>query len=59
LHQLAKHWPKTLWLFSESGNLEVHKVKPDGTRYMTGGGSVSIEGIVATIQGIVNDGGGY
>lgn len=46
LEKLATEWPKTLWLFSNNGTLEVHK-----------GGQFSDESVVAVITGIRNDGG--
>lgn len=49
LRKLAKRWPKTLYLFSNSGTLEVHKADD--------GGAVCDATLVDNIYGIRNDGG--
>lgn len=50
LHRLAKTWPKSLSLFSNSGSLEVHKNGGDGEPYTD-------ESFVDNVYGITNDGG--
>ncbi len=59
LEKLAKRWPKTLWLFSASGSLEVHKYSPLGERRILLGGGIDPDGCVVTIYGIDSDGGDY
>lgn len=56
LEKLASTFPKTLWLFSASGSLQVHKLKPDGNRYMNPDGSVSQEGFVTVMVECANCG---
>jgi len=58
LKQVAKKWPKSLWLFSASGNLCVMKKGPDGNMVMTPGGGVDQLYIVGKID-ISNDGGDW
>jgi hypothetical protein len=50
LRTLAKTWPKTLSLFSNSGSLEVHRNSDDGEPYTE-------ETYVDDIHGISSDGG--
>jgi len=63
LQKLAKTWPKSLWLFSASGTLGIHK-KANGVRMMFPpggdgyGGGVDPAYRVATVD-IENDGGDY
>ncbi len=59
LRELARAWPKSFWLFSGSGSLSVMRYKPDGTCAMTATGCVDQDYLVATIEGIPNDGGGW
>lgn len=49
LRRLARTWPKTLALFSNSGTLEVHK--------SLGGEPYTDETYIDDIYGITNDGG--
>jgi hypothetical protein len=58
LKRVARQWPKTLWLFS-AGDLEVMRLGPNGERMMTSQGGVDQAYIVATIDGIPNDGGDW
>jgi uncharacterized metal-binding protein len=59
LQKLAKTWPKTLWLFSCSGSLEVHKLNKDNEVAIDNNGSPDPNYCVETIIGIKNDGGDY
>lgn len=59
LERLAKRWPKTLWLFSASGTLEVYKLRGEGEQVHVSNGSVDPNYCVTTIHGIPNDGGDY
>lgn len=38
LHRLAKRWPKSLWLYSASGTLNVMRLDEDGREAMCGEG---------------------
>ncbi len=58
LENLAESWPKTLWLYSASGTLNVMRVNEDGQRAYTPGGGVDPDYIVADIE-IPNDGGDW
>ena len=74
LKRLAARWPKSLWLFSGSGSLNVMKCGEDGERVYTGSdpgrhwqvrhdeageqGGVNREYVVAVID-IPNDGGDW
>jgi hypothetical protein len=58
LRRLAKHWPKSLWLFSASGSLLVMKCGPDGQRVHKGE-AFDGRNEVAHITGIPNDGGDF
>ncbi len=55
--RLAKKWPKTLWLFSGSGTLNVMQ-KRDGERVMTSDGGVDPDFSLSVID-IENDGGDW
>lgn len=65
LHRLAKHWPKSLWLYSAGGSLCVMK-KADGHRAIipgtaganSPGGGMDPEFVVGTAD-IENDGGDW
>lgn len=57
LHRLAKTWPRTLWLYSASGNLHVMRCGPDGGHLMDGD-SVDQRASLTTIK-IPNDGGDW
>ena len=46
MQRLAKKWPRSLWLFSWSGSLQIMKERPDGIL-------VPLE----SVKGIPNDGG--
>jgi hypothetical protein len=65
LQDLAKRWPKSLWLFSASGRLCVMKRDDDGEKVMIGDpalgqyGGVDPAYKVCTIHGIANDGGDW
>lgn len=66
LKRLAKRWPKSLWLFSASGTLNVMKCDEAGEQVMRpeyrgcagGGGGVDSDYRVDTIE-IPNDGGDW
>lgn len=68
LKALGGRWPKSLWLFSASGTLHVMKKDSNNRVYHplhisgsgpSSGGGVDPDYIVATIQGIENDGGDW
>lgn len=59
LKRLAKRRPKSLWLFSWSGSLHVMRAGEGGGQAMTARNAVDPDYIVATIQGIDNDGGDW
>lgn len=54
LQRLGKRWPKSLWLYSASGSLHVMRKDTEGNRTTEDQGF-----IVATIEGIENDGGDF
>jgi hypothetical protein len=59
LKRLARQWPRSLWLFSASGSLEVMKKNDDGEVVMIPEyGGVDPAYSVATID-IENDGGDW
>ena len=58
LERLARTWPKTLWLFSASGTLNVMRVGPDGGHAVTPDGGVDPAFKVETIR-VPNDGGDW
>jgi hypothetical protein len=62
LKRLAKRWPKSLWLFSASGNLHVMQTGENGERVMDHGtiadGGVNLDYLLATVD-IPNDGGDW
>ena len=58
LKRLAKRWPKSLWLFSASGTLEVMRCNENGERVFNSRGCVDEKYIVTDI-GIPNDGGDW
>lgn len=58
LKRLAKMWPASLWLFSASGSLVVMRCNEQGEHAHRGEG-IDQDYIVATIQGIPNDGGDW
>lgn len=60
LKRLAKRWPKSLWLFSASGDLHVMKCGPDGERVRNPHipDAVDPDHVVETIK-IPNDGGDW
>ena len=58
LKRLGKGWPSTLWLYSAGGTLHVMG-KRDGKRLMDEKGSFDPEAVLATIEGIDNDGGDW
>lgn len=59
LKDLARTWPKTLWLFSANGSLYVMRKKSDGHRSLTGTGGMNPAYVVEKIGGIDNDGGDW
>lgn len=61
LKRLASRWPKTLWLFSASGDLHVMRFKNGKRATIVQDGSEGMDPsyIADTIQGIVNDGGDW
>lgn len=61
LRRLANRWPKTLWLFSASGQLNVMRLRQDGQKAMGGDAprdAVDPDYSLATID-IPNDGGDW
>ena len=60
LQRLAKRWPKTLWLYSASGTLNVMRCLPNGKHAMEPGlgAGADIEYRIATVD-IPNDGGDW
>lgn len=59
LKEVAKIWPKSLWLFSANGTLNVMKTKDDGSRGRSdGGGGLDQQQVITTID-IENDGGDW
>lgn len=58
LQRLAKTWPKSLWLFSASGALNVMKKGADGQRVILRNYGVDPDYSLATIK-IENDGGDW
>lgn len=58
LKSLSKRWPKSLWLFSANGTLNVMKKKRGGKRATLPGGGMDPAYVVATIP-IENDGGDW
>ena len=60
LKRLAKKWPKSLWLFSASGTLNVMRANEDGGAICTQGkySGVDPDYILASID-IPNDGGDW
>lgn len=59
LGRVARHWPKTLWLFAGPGNLYVLRKNADGSRAMTPDGAFDQSSVVATILGIEAEGGDW
>lgn len=57
LKRLAKRWPKTLWLFT-NGDISILKCDEDGGRAHVGE-SIDQSYVVATIVGILSDGGDW
>jgi hypothetical protein len=58
LERLAKRWPKSLWLFSANGELNVMRYAADGQRGVEPNGGIDQTFSVATID-INNDGGDW
>jgi hypothetical protein len=58
LKRIAKRWPKTLWLFSASGELHVMRNDENGDRVFLPTDGVDQEYVVDIID-ISNDGGGW
>jgi len=58
LKNIAKAWPKSLWLFSGGGTLHVMKVGKNGGKVVTNTGAFDPDYSVATIN-IENDGGDW
>lgn len=62
LKKLAKKWPKSLWLYSASGSLNVMRKTEDGKFAFRGGRfgeGFDSEYVIETITGIDNDGGDW
>jgi len=57
LQRVAAKWPKSLWLYSASGSLEVMK-KEGGDAAMTNSGGIDPDYMVGHID-IENDGGDW
>lgn len=58
LQRIAKTWPKSLWLFSASGSLNVMKKNDAGEVVESSHGGIDQEFSVAKIK-IENDGGDW
>jgi len=61
LKKLEKQWPKSLWLFSASGSLNVMRCDENGEQVMqpnADGGGVDQNYVITTID-IPNDGGDW
>ena len=58
LRRLSKRWPKSLWLFSGSGQLCVMRLRQDGERALVENGGMDSDYCLATID-IPNDGGDW
>jgi len=58
LRQLEQEWPDGYWLFSASGTLHLMREKPRGRATGINGG-MDQKDIVATFDGIPNDGGDW
>lgn len=58
LKNLEKVWPKSLWLFSAGGPLNVLKTDPNGRRYLLPNGGMDQEAVVGRFK-IPNDGGDW
>lgn len=58
LNALAKIWPRTLWLFTANGTLNVMRCSDDGGRAITPVGSMDSSYAVASID-IPADGGDW
>lgn len=61
LQRLARRWPKSLWLFSASGQLNVMRLRQDGQRALGGDNAPDAadpDYVLATID-IPNDGGDW
>jgi hypothetical protein len=58
LRGLSKIWPKSLWLFSASGSLNVMKTNENGLRAINPKGCVDQNYSIETID-IPNDGGDW
>jgi len=58
LKQVAKIWPKTLWLFSASGTLNVMRYKKDGMPAVLKCEGMDQDYIIDTVD-IKNDGGDW
>lgn len=58
LKSLTERWPKGYWLFANGCGLYLCRNNPDGSRWVTRGGSVHPESIVATFN-IPSDGGDF
>ena len=59
LQDVARRWPRTLWLFSASGSLNVMRKGPDGEHVTVAGGGMDQRYSVGHITGIDNDGGDW
>lgn len=57
LQRLAKRWPQSLKLVSMDGNLSV--IRADDPRMLADYGPERQEAVIADIDGIPNDGGGW
>lgn len=57
LDELARRWPKGLWLFANGMNLYLMRQHPDGSRHAKNGGMD--ETLVVASFGIPNDGGDW
>lgn len=58
LQAIAKKWPKSLWLFSASGSLEVMRCGEDGERVHISDTGIDPDYVVGSIN-IPNDGGDW
>ena len=58
LKRLEKTWPKTLWIFSASGILNIMKVGDNGEHIYTSQGGVDPEYVVGEVN-VPSDGGDW
>ena len=59
LKSLAKVWPESLWLFSQSGSLLIMRYGEDGMEAKADSGSFDYEYALSELIDIPNDGGDF